>query len=408
MSGGGRMAVPVWRLALADLRHDLAGSGLGALSVTVALAPLLLLFGLWFGVVETLRGELAASPATREIRHGALPALPEGFFEAVRARPETGFVLPRTRYVNLQVDLLRRGETGLRRSATLLAPTGPGDPVLARAGLAAPEGDRLVLGARAAEALGARPGDRLSLVLSRLRAEGGTERVALALEVAGVLPAEVEAGRRAYAPLPVLLDIQSYQEWVAVPARGWEGEPPRGDAWGGFRLYARTIDDVEPLRAWLAGQGLEVRSDAERIAFVARVDRNLGTFFLVIFALTLAGYALSVGLAQVAGVARKRRSLAVLRLLGYRARGVAAIPVIQGAGLAFVGASVAVLVYHACQPLISALFRDILPGEGAPMRLPPVHAAGAVLGSVGVAALASLAAARRALRITPAEMVRDA
>lgn len=402
------MALPIWRLALADMAHEWPATLVSALGVTVALAPLLILFGLWFGVVETLRAQLAENPATRELRHRAIPALPEGFFEAARARPETGFLIPRTRYVNLQVTLQNRADLEAQPADVILAPTGGGDPLLGFAGIAVPEGDALVLGARAAEALRVGAGDELRLVLLRRAASGQRERTALSLTVAGVLPAEVEPAKKAYAPLALLAEIQAYQEWIAVPDRGWEGEPARGDAWGGFRLYARSIDDVEPLRRWLTGQGLDVVSEAERIAFAGRVDRDLGRLFMAILGLSLTGYATTMGLGQLANVARKRRIFAVLRLVGYPARSVSLLPVIQAAAIALLGALAALVVYHAMEPALGALFRDLVEADGQLMRLPWPHALGALIGSVAVAALASTAAARRAMTISPAETLRDA
>lgn len=402
------MRYSIARLALRDLLHDWRASLVTVLAVTVALAPVLILFGLWFGVVETLRAQLAADPANLELRHRALATLAPGWFAEAAAHPGVGFVVPRTRYVNLQVTALNRGATDAVPAEVILAPTAPGDPVLAYGGAAAPEGDAIVLGQRAAEALQLAPGDTATLALRRIGPTGRREAVALPLTVAAVLPAAVEGGVRGYAPLAVLEDIQSYQEWVRVPARGWPGDAPRGDAWGGFRLYARSIDDVEPVRRWLAGQGLDIQSAADRIAFVARVDRDLGALFLAILGLSLTGFATTVGLNQVACVQRKRRVIGVLRLLGYGAGTVRWLPVLQGAGLAFLGALAALFVYHLMQPVIGALFRDLVAGDGRLTRLPPGHAAGAVAGAVLVAAAASLVAARRAMMISPAETLRDA
>ncbi|MGF1445034.1 MAG: FtsX-like permease family protein [Pikeienuella sp.] len=403
------MALPIWRIAIADLAHEWPSSAVAVLSVTVALAPLLILLGLWLGVVETMRTQLTANPANLELKHLAVARLPDGFFEAAQSRPGVGFVVPRTRYVNLQVTLANRADLEASPTDVLLAPTASGDPMLGFAGVAVPSGDRIVLGARAAEALRVAPGAQVTLILSRI-VEGGSarERVPLRLTVHAVLPAEIENRPRAYVPLPVLLDIQNYQEWVAVPDRGWSGGPARGDDWGGFRLYAATIDDVEPVRRWLVSLGLDVRSEAARIAFAERVDRDLGILFFAIFTLTLVGYAATIGLSQVASVARKRRVLAVLRLIGYGARAIALLPLLQGVLLAFAGALAAILVYHLAQPVIGALFRDIVPGEGSLMRLPLTHAAGALLGTVAVAGLASTVAVRQALAISPSETLREA
>jgi putative ABC transport system permease protein len=165
---------------------------------------------------------------------------------------------------------------------------------------------------------------------------------------------------------------------------------------------------VEPLRRWLVGQGFDVISAADRIAFTRRVDRDLGRLFAVVLALTGTGYAATLWLTQVAAVERKRRVLAVLRLLGYGPRAVGSFPLVQGAALALAGSLLAVIVYLAVEPAIGALFRDLVESEGRLTRLPAAAAGVAVAASVGVAMMASLGAARRATRISPAESLRDA
>lgn len=404
MSGGpAPMRMPVWRLALADLAHDWQGTLVSVLAVTVALAPLLILFGLWFGIAETLRGRLIENPATREIRHLPIGALGPEWFETARARPDVGFLVPRTRYVNLQATLINRGAEGAEPAEIVLAPTAAGDPLAEAAGAAVPEGDAILLGERASEALLAGAGDRVTLVLARISPTGSRERVGMELEVSGVLPAALEPARKGFLPAAVLADIQSYQEWIRVPHRGWPGEDPRGDAWGGFRLYARTIDTVEPLRQWLVDQGFDVTSEAERIAFTKRVDRDLGALFGAIAGLTLVGFVATLGLGQVAAVSAKRGALGVLRLVGYRASALMWMPVIQGAALALAGGLLALGVYLVMTPVIGALFRSLVETEGALMQLPVGHAALGLAGAVAVAGLASAVAARRVLAIEPME-----
>lgn len=401
------MRMPVLALALADLAHEWRGALVSVLAVTVALAPLMILFGLWSGVVETMRERLARDPANLEIRHRPIEALDAGWFETVRARPEVGFLVPRTRYVNLQVPAVNRADEDAEPADVVLRPTAAGDPLLARGGAAVPEGDAIVLGERAAEALSVTEGDRVTLVLGRIAPGGRRERTGLELTVTGVLPAAVEGGRTGYAPLGVLLDIQRYQEWVRVEERGWPGDAEEGDSWGGFRLYARSIDDVEPLRAWLAGQGFDVTSAADRIAFARRVDRDLGALFAAIAGMTVAGFAATVGLGQVAAVAQKRRSLGVLRLIGYRARALMWFPVIQASVQAGLGAALALGVFWAMRPVMGALFRDILEAEGGLLALSGTEAGVAVAASMALAAISSAVAARQAMAIEPSETLND-
>ena len=56
------------RLSYRDYSHEWRMSGCFILALASVLAPMMILFGLKFGIVTTMVGELVENPANREIR----------------------------------------------------------------------------------------------------------------------------------------------------------------------------------------------------------------------------------------------------------------------------------------------------------------------------------------------------
>ena len=58
----------VWRLSGTDLQHEWLLTGCLIMAVAAVLSPLLLIFGLKYGTIDTLRTRLVQDPRNREIR----------------------------------------------------------------------------------------------------------------------------------------------------------------------------------------------------------------------------------------------------------------------------------------------------------------------------------------------------
>ncbi|MGF1658881.1 MAG: FtsX-like permease family protein [Rubrimonas sp.] len=413
MTGPGEQAkgpTPIWRIALRDLAFDWRLSGVAALGVAVALAPLVILYGLKLGVVDTLRAALASDPRNLELtlRGGGAARFDADWFAALAAQPETGFLSPMTRGTVAAILLRNPADPEAEPVEVSLLPTGPGDPVLARAGLAPPEGEAVVLSALAAETLRI-AGDAVPATAQAIvtRTDGSRrEAVRLEVAVAGVLPAEAASRALAYVPLHLIVAAEDYREWQRVERYGWPGNDPLDDSFADFRLYAKGLDEVEPLRLKLRAQGLEIESAADRIAQVRRIDADLDLVFRALLGLTLAGFSAAVALNQLANVARKRQTLAVLRLIGYRGASLMLFPVLQGAALATLGALAALGLFAAMDPMLGALFADVVQTRGSLLRLPAADVLRIVAGAAALAALASLFAARQAFLVAPSRELR--
>lgn len=392
------------RLSLADMGHEVRLVSCQVLALAAVLTPLLVLFGVRYGVVSTLRDRLVEDPRNREIVLVGQSELAAPWFAEMAARPDVAFVIPRTRYIASTVELLP--EKGRAATAELI-PTAAGDPVLGA--LPPPAAiDQAVLSARTAERLGVAAGDTVTGSIGRV-ADGRREGVRLPLTVAAVLPLERFNRDAAFVTLDLLTATEAYREGRAVPALGWPGEPAEAGErrFASFRLYARSIDDVEPLRRDLVGRGLEVRTQAAAIDAVRRLDRNTGLVFWLVAGIGIVGYGLSLAASLVATVERKRPALALLRLVGLPPSGAMVFPQVQALVIGLAGAALALLLYAAAALTVNRLFAGSLEDGQAICRLLPQHVAAAVAATLALAAAAAAFGARRARRIEPGEGLRD-
>ena len=396
------------RLAIADLLRERTMTACLALGLAAILAPLLLVFGLRTGVVDALSVQITDDPSARELRVIGNRAYDQAFLDALAARPEVGFLMPRTRSIATAIALVPSPGAITGVVDAELVPSGPDDPVLGP--LAAQvAGDGIVLAHRAALDLSVAAGDTIAAAVVRQAEDGRRMRVDLPLTVAGVLPPAAGDRRLVYAPLPILEAVEAYRDGFAVPAYGWEGAPPRDGPrqYASFRLYAATPDDVAGLADHLTGAGIAVRTDLERIRLVDNLDRNLTRIFAILVGLGAVGYALSLGASLWAAVDRKRTALSTLALIGITPARLLGFPVVQALTIAALGFGVALIAFALAQAAINATFAA--PGlQGQPVSVLHTAQILSVGGATALAALvSSLLAGWRAAQVEPAEGLRD-
>ena len=130
-----RLALQSLRLAAADYCHERLLSLCAVLTLTAVLTPLLILYGVKFGVVQTLTDRLQHDPRTLEISPVGSGRFTPDYLAQLRQHPSAAFVLPRTRAIAATIDLFARDGTRLTVS---LEPSAAGDPLLGRYGAAIP------------------------------------------------------------------------------------------------------------------------------------------------------------------------------------------------------------------------------------------------------------------------------
>ncbi len=175
----------------------------------------------------------------------------------------------------------------------------------------------------------------------------------------------------------------------------------------GFRLYTHSIDHVPELYRRLQADGIETIAQVESIERIRVLDAGLGRLFVLIAALGVSGGAAVLLSSLYAAVERLRRDLGVLRLVGLARRHVFFFPVVQGLLLAVMGLGAGFCGYAALAWSINHTFAaELAPGEKF-CTLPGEYVLTAVLTTLALAVGSSLAAAWRATRIDPAEVIRE-
>ena len=126
-------------LATADYRRERLLSLCSILGLAAVLAPLLVLYGVKFGVVTTMVSRMRSDPLTLELSPVSSGHFTQDFFTSLRQEPGVAFVLPRTRSIAATMQLSNTAGDGTRRTVVCsMEPTAAGDPLLARYGCEAP------------------------------------------------------------------------------------------------------------------------------------------------------------------------------------------------------------------------------------------------------------------------------
>lgn len=390
------------RLAFDDYRHEWVISGCAVLALSAVLIPLLVLFGLKYGIITNLLDPLIENPRYREVAPIGSGNYQPDWFEDVRARNDVAFVVPRTRSLAASIRLRAAAADVGRIIDVELIPSADGDPVLGAAE-GVPSGfTEVVLAATAAEKLSLGVGDGVEGIVARTR-NGRQESERLPMTIVGIAPITAFARDGLFVSIELIAAVEDFLDGRAVPTLGWEGAEPRpaDRAFASFRLYARAIDDVVALRRDLMNQGIEVRTSVADIELVERLDRNLSIVYWIIALIAIVGYCVSFATNVWANVDRKRREFSVLRLTGFRTREIVWFPLLQAGLTAVFGWVLAVTAFLTAQGTLNALFASTIGGGQPVCRLEPWHLLAALVMTMVAAVAAAIVGGRRVAHLEP-------
>ncbi len=177
--------------------------------------------------------------------------------------------------------------------------------------------------------------------------------------------------------------------------------------YAGFRLYAASIDQVADLEEDFTGQGISVTTQAERIRDVKELNYYLTLIFWIITAAAALGGAATLAASLYGSVERKRREIAVLRLLGFSQMRLLAFPLYQGILLSLGGLVVAAGFFYLLAGLINHLFAHMIRENESLCTLAPIHLVWFFAGIICIAIVAAIGAAWRVTRLELVEALRD-
>jgi putative ABC transport system permease protein len=394
------------RLSFRDYSHEWRMSGCFILSLSSVLAPMMILFGLKFGIVSTMIHELVENPVNREIRPIGSGRYNDAWIDQYRKRGEVEFIIPKTRALAATIQL--KSATANRIVSTELLATAPGDPLLAGLTRVPKDYYQVILSRSAAKKLKVETGDTIDASLAR-QFQGKRERVHLPLEVVDIADEAVTARNVAFVNLDLLIASEQFKDGRAVEELGWEGnsDAMKERVYPSFRLYARSIYDVENLVIDLEREGARVKANVGEINTVQSIDENLSVIFWIIACVGGLGFAFSLGASLWANVDRKRKELSVLRLVGFKSGRIIMFPVLQALYTAVLGWLFAVLVYLAFEYLINFFLAPRLNLDRALCFLLAEHFLWALGITLLIAVFAAILGGFRAARIEPSDGLRE-
>lgn len=229
-SAGASLGI-VLRLSRSDLANEWILTLCLVMAIAAVLSPLMILFGLKYGTIQTLRHRLVQDPRNREIRPMVSKSFNREWFEQMRGRTDVAFIVPTTRQISATMDVALRSDSssgGNEKIQLDIVPTDEGDPLLLENGAGIPGRGECVLTQAAAEALGAKLGSHITGSARRYR-DGRFEASELPLVVSGILDPRAGSLKILFLRLEVLDAVEHYKDGQAVPEYGWAGSTPAAD-----------------------------------------------------------------------------------------------------------------------------------------------------------------------------------
>lgn len=179
------------------------------------------------------------------------------------------------------------------------------------------------------------------------------------------------------------------------------------EGYRGFRLYARSIEDVAEIVSVLEAQGIPVRSRERAIARVQSIDVALMALFMIIVTLGVISGIMIVSANVFALVRRRVRDLGMLRLLGFSKSTLYLYPVIHAVLANILAFVLAVLTYFLIGFYVDQTLAERLGFGDGLISLNMVNFYVALGFSFAIVIGAGLLGGAKVLSIEPREALRD-
>lgn len=399
-----------WQLARKDLWHDRNVSLCMMTALMAVMAPLLLLFGLKYGVVSQLQYQLAQKPNLLEIKaQSRANNLNQAWIEQTQQRADVKFAIGLTRSLNAEAAIFKTERAAKTTASNLLyaeiIPTASGDPLLKNSPVPALVDKQGVISYALAQQLNTKAGDTVYLRLTRTK-EGQKKPIYLAIDVVHILAPQDFNRRAVFLSMPVVLGIEYFiddinQDFTLVQ------HTPEDYVFANVRIYANTIDDVLSLSEWLEQQHLSTNSAQEAIHNTKTINHILTFIFSVIALTALIGGVVSLSGSFLTNIDRKRQQIATLRLVGFNKNHITVYITFQVFLITFFSYLAALLFYF----VGSFIFNNALGSSAQTVRfssyLPIHYLVITFLITAVLALLIALIGAVQTTRIEPAESLRE-
>jgi putative ABC transport system permease protein len=177
--------------------------------------------------------------------------------------------------------------------------------------------------------------------------------------------------------------------------------------YSGFRLYARSIDDVMALRQKVENAGFNVRTEEDRILDVRKLDNGLSKLFMLVAGMAAVGGVGALSASLYLSIERAKRQLCVMQILGASKLMISVSIVLQSLILVAMGSSLALWLYYVGARILQHLFGDAV-GDGEVLcKLPFGQAVSILITTSCIGALVGVLASFRLRGLDPAAIARS-
>ncbi|MDM8564870.1 hypothetical protein QUF74_04380 [Candidatus Halobeggiatoa sp. HSG11] len=173
----------------------------------------------------------------------------------------------------------------------------------------------------------------------------------------------------------------------------------------GFRLYAKSIDDVPNLYSHFISQDIDVITQIQEIEKLKVLNKGLTRIFWLIAIIGIAGGMAALIASLYASVERKKRDVGVLRLMGLSCLQVFRFPIYQAIIIVILSNMFAITGYIVISSTINIMFIDRV-GEKI-CTLPYTYFLLIFVITIIISIFSSLLAAWKTTAIEPAEAIRE-
>ena len=394
------------RLSFADLWYDKKVSFCIIASVISVITPLLLLFSLKYGVVSQLRQQLLNDPQNLEVKIVGNLNLDDAMFDWIRAQPETAFVIPLTRSLNTQADLIKDSSHFVNNAEII--PTASGDPLTNDLPTIDNE-NKVLLSALSAEKMQVTVGSRIKLIITR-QLDGKFEKGVTELEVIGIIPENRYSRTAAFVSLNLLIAMENfydgYQSDLFATQVG-KLNPPNHTSFARARIYANSLDSVAPLSFKLREKHIETRTQSNAIENIKAIDRVFSFIFSVIAITAGFGCILSFTGSFLSNIERKRKDIAFMRLLGFQSKNIMLYLINQAVILSCLAFLVSIILFLLGNHAFNSVLGENLISQPIVSRLQFRHLVVAFMLTMFIACIVVVIGGQRAIKIQPAESLRE-
>lgn len=377
----------LFKLAIKDLIFDKWMSICTAITICAIIAPLLLLYSLRFGIVNTMQQNIILDPDALRITFRTGAKLDKTFFDTLRSNLDVSFVIEQTREISNNLVIASKS----KRINVNAEASGFGDPTLLRSNLSSKFTDNgLYISKAASLSLKVDVGDDVTLQIARIVNEN-RQIVRLPFKILGVIKGEYEKREAIYLPLEVIEAIEDYKSGFEphIISDGSKLNTNRS-YYEKAIIYAKDIYTLERVVSYLESKGYDIKSKLYKVQGLQKIKSTLDfIFFVIALASSFCAFLVLIGFIS-GSIRRKLKAIALMRLIGLTPFKIKLMIIIQNIILAFVGSLLSLVFFKIGSYIFNYKFSINLGQDSVVSTLMLEHILIAMLLSCSIALIACL------------------